>query len=212
MARIPETGFRAGPIDHAIGFHIYPANALTDEKNIVATIVYDAGTGDWTGQPGNDQGSLSEVLGKTAGAAANPSLDALPPLHAAALLSAEDASFAPRERRYEAVVLATLEQIERIKILAGADNVSMAMIWDNGIGAFWSEGPELLEMLRQILNIEAGNPEADWNALPPEDKDTLISIAAGSAGWALDNRLDDEYVTDWFAGNEGALEAVRRRA
>ena len=67
-------------------------------------------------------------------------------------------------------------------------------------------------MLRQILNIEAGNPEADWNALPPEDKDTLISIAAGSAGWALDNRLDDEYVTDWFAGNEGALEAVRRRA
>ena len=143
-----------------------------------------------TSQPGNHQGSLSEVLGKTAGAAANPILDVLPPLHAAALLSAEDAALGPRERRYEAVVLATMEQIERIKILAGADNVSMAMMGDNGIGAFWSEGPELLEMLRQILNIEARNPEADWNALPPEDKDTLISIAAGNVGWAVDNRLD----------------------
>lgn len=212
MAQIPETGFRAGPIDHAIGFHIYPANALTDEKNIVATIVYDAGTGDWSAGPGNQEGTLSEVLGQIAGAAENPSLDALPPLHAAALLSAEDAALGPRERRYEAVVMATLEQIERIKILAGADNVSMAMMGDNGIGAFWSEGPELLEMLRQILNIEAGNPEADWNALPPEDKDTLISIAAGSVGWAVDNWLDDEYVTEWFAGQDDALDAVRRRA
>ena len=57
--------------------------------------------------------------------------------------------------------MATMEQMERTKILDRTDNVSIVMMGDNGIGALWNEGPELLETLRQILNIEAGNPDTD---------------------------------------------------
>lgn len=110
--------------------------------------------------------------------------------------------------RYEAKIEATLEELEQIKQMLGADRVAQMSVSDNGIAAFWAEGPDILAQCREALDLPQGDPDADWEAMDPETRDWLVSIAAGSISWADNNRLDYEYILDWFRQETGAVRRI----
>ena len=110
------------------------------------------------------------------------------------------------EPRYEAKIDATLEQMEQIKALLGEQHVAHMVMGDNGIAAFWAEGPDILRQCRQALELPEGDPQADWAGMTPAEKDSLVAMGAGCVQWAMDSKLDRQYIVDWFSDDPEARE------
>ena len=115
------------------------------------------------------------------------------------------------EPLYQAQIEATLEQIEQIKQMLGTNRVAHLVMGDNGIAAFWSEGPAILKKCRAILYLPQGDPQEDWKALTPAQKNLLASIAAGNTDWAATAELDYRYVREWFDNCPEAYPLLRQR-
>ena len=118
------------------------------------------------------------------------------------------------DRRREAVITVTSGDLELIRRLAGEDRIAPAVIGDNGIAAFWSEGAELLRMLRETMELsdDSAAAEQDWETMTPQEKDSLLSIAAGCIDWAAETSLDHEYIEHCLAGDPELMSLVKRNA
>lgn len=115
------------------------------------------------------------------------------------------------EPLYQAQIETTLEQIEQVKLLLGENRVAHLVMGDNGVAAFWSEGPAILQKCRKALNLPDGDHRNDWEALTPSQKDLLVAIAAGNTDWAAEAELDYQYVREWFDNYPEAYPLLHQR-
>ena len=96
--------------------------------------------------------------------------------------------------RTEALVVVTPDELDAITALIGSNNVHRMVVGENNIAAFWSEGPHIVEQIRQTL------PDGDkprlktWIELSPDSQETVVGMAAGTLDWAEDRTLHETYV------------------
>lgn len=94
----------------------------------------------------------------------------------------------------EALVVVTPQQLDAITLLIGANKVHRAVVGENNIAAFWSDGPHIMEQIRNALPAAEKPRLKAWNELSPASQETVVGMAAGTLDWAEDRTLHESYV------------------
>ena len=117
------------------------------------------------------------------------------------------------EHTHQALITATAPQLEAIAAIVGDHNISRLVISENGIPAFYAEGPRILEQYANAL------PEAEelrlksWDELDAETQDSVVAYAAGCDEWTEDPPwLDPQYITDLLADDPELKAALLKPA
>ena len=107
----------------------------------------------------------------------------------------------------EALVVVTPQQLDAITALIGANKVHRAVVGENNIAAFWSEGSHIMAQIREALP-DAEKPRLKaWDELDEDTRTTVVGMAAGTLDWAEDRSLHESYVQDVLA-NDPELHAA----
>lgn len=96
--------------------------------------------------------------------------------------------------RTEALVVVTPHELDAITALIGSNNVHRVVVGENNIAAFWSEGPDIVEQIRNALPDDEKPRLKAWDKLSPETQQTIVSMAAGTLDWTEDRTLHESYV------------------
>ena len=54
-------------------------------------------------------------------------------------------------RRHEAFITATTDELAAVTAIVGSENVHSLVMADNGVPAFYHEGPEIMEQIALVL-------------------------------------------------------------
>ena len=94
----------------------------------------------------------------------------------------------------EALVVVTPQQLDAITAMIGARNVDRAVVGENNVAAFWSEGPRIMAQIQEALP-DAEKPRLKaWNELSPDTRETAVAMAAGTLDWTDDRTLNEDYI------------------
>ena len=81
--------------------------------------------------------------------------------------------------RHQALIYATTEQLEAVTTIVGDENVQRLVMGDNGVPAFYHEGPEILEQIAEVLPETERPRLKSWDEL---DDDTRLQVLGYTAG------------------------------
>ena len=81
--------------------------------------------------------------------------------------------------RHEALIYATTEQLEAVTAIVGQENIQRLVMGDNGIPAFYHEGPEIMEQIADALPEAERSRLKSWDEL---DNDTRLQVLGYTAG------------------------------
>ena len=117
-------------------------------------------------------------------------------------------------RRHDALITsATDEQLAAVAAVVGEHNVKRLEMADNGIPAFYHEGPRIMEQYASAL------PEAErarlksWDELDEDTQCNVVVLAAGCPEWIEEPpRLDPDYISDLLADDPEFKAALLRPA
>ena len=108
--------------------------------------------------------------------------------------------------RTEALVVVTPHELDAITALIGSNNVHRVVVGENNIAAFWSEGPDIVEQIRNALPDDEKPRLKAWNELCPDSQQTVVGMAAGTLDWTEDRTLHESYIRS-VLDNDPALRA-----
>lgn len=113
------------------------------------------------------------------------------------------------EPRHQALITATPQELEAVAAIVGDHNVQRLVMAENGIPAFYNEGPRILDQYAEALPEAEGLHLKSWDELDAETRDTIVAYAAGCPEWVEDPpRLDDQYILDLLADHPEFKEAL----
>ena len=81
--------------------------------------------------------------------------------------------------RHEALIYATTAQLDAVTAIVGDENVQRLVVGDNGVPAFYHDGPEILDQIDQILPETERDRLKSWDEL---DDDTRLQVLGYTAG------------------------------
>lgn len=94
-------------------------------------------------------------------------------------------------RRHEALITATTEQLAAVTAIVGADNVQRLVMGDNGVPAFYDNGPEILDEIAQVLSETEQARLKTWDELDEDTQHSVLSYSADFQDLDLRHILDD---------------------
>ena len=109
---------------------------------------------------------------------------------------------------FEALVIVTPQQLDEIAALIGPDKVHRCIVPENNIAAFWSDGPQIMAQIASALPDGEPPRVKDFHELPPDIQSTVVSLAAGTFGWAQDGTLDEDYIQSALADDPETYAAL----
>ena len=105
----------------------------------------------------------------------------------------------------EALVVVTPQQLDAIAAMIGSNNVHRVVVGENNIAAFWSDGPHIMEQIRDALpDVEKPRPKG-WDELSPDSQETVVDIALAYKQHA------EAPLTDWQPEEYTLFFALSRR-
>lgn len=115
----------------------------------------------------------------------------------------------PTERRHEALITATTEQLTAVAAIVGDHNVKRLVMGENGVAAYYAEGPRILDQYADALPEAEGLRLKSWDELDSATQDSIVALAAGCHEWIEDPpRLEPEYLLDLLADNPELKEVL----
>lgn len=112
-------------------------------------------------------------------------------------------------RKYEALIVATADELAAAAAIVGDRNVKRLVMADNGVPAFYQEGPAILEQYAAALSEAERAHLKTWEELDEDTQDKVVGYAAGCAEW-IDNPpwLDSRYIADTLADDPELKDAL----
>ena len=113
-------------------------------------------------------------------------------------------------RRHDALITsATDEQLAAVAAIVGPHNVKRLIIADNGIPAFFHEGPRIMEQYAGALPAAERTRLKSWDELDDDTQDRVVGYAAGCPEWVeVPPRLDAGYLADLLGDEPEFKEAL----
>ena len=104
-------------------------------------------------------------------------------------------------RRHDALITsATDEQLAAVAAIVGPHNVKCLVIADNGIPAFYHEGPRVMAQYADALPAAERARLKSWDELDEDTQDRVVGYATGCHEWIEEPpRLDAGYLADLLA-------------
>ena len=114
-------------------------------------------------------------------------------------------------RRYQALIEATPDALAAVAAIVGDRNVRRLAMADNGIPAFYHEGPAILEQIAGVLTDAERSRLKTWAELDEDTQDKAVGYTAGCVEWIQEPpRLHAGYVADILADDPEFKAALLR--
>ena len=113
-------------------------------------------------------------------------------------------------RRHDALITeATDEQLTAVAAIVGGHNVKRLVMADNGIPAFYHEGPRIMEQYANALPETERARLKPWDELDENTQHAVVAFAAGCPEWIEEPpRLDPDYIADLLGDDPEFKEAL----
>ena len=113
--------------------------------------------------------------------------------------------------RYQALIEATPDELAAVAAIVGDRNVQRLAMADNGIPAFYHEGPAILKQIAEALTDTERSRLKSWDELDEDTQEKAVGYTAGCVEWIEEPpRLDAAYVADVLADDPEFKTALLR--
>ena len=110
------------------------------------------------------------------------------------------------------LIAVTPDQLRQIAEIVGESRISPLVMGENGIAAFYAEGPKILTQIGHALPNDQSDRLRAWDELSFDTQGSITAMAAGCLDWAMDDHLDEQYIQDWLYDATDLLDKILKPA